>query len=1829
MIKKKSIKKIAGSEDFYRTLLENTADIIHVIDHEGTILYVNPPVKKILRYMPSKMTGMKLIDFIHSADHLLWKRLLGRVRDKAAVSGEIRVRHKDDSWHIMKLHLKVLEVSTADPLFIVTLQDITDHRQAEQFLVESETKFKLIAENSPVGLYIIQDDIIRYCNPCFNQIFGFEMLGRNIMDFVLPEDVSLVLENIRQRESGEADFVHYQFRGRTQNGEIKYIEVFGGHTLYRGKRAVLGSMLDVTERKQKDETLRKREEHYRLLAENTSDVVWVIDVRTMNKHLYVSPSIEKFSGYTHEEYMQLRPRDILAPESAKRAEKYFTESLRQAAAGKPVECPSFEIEAIRKNGESVWAELTYALIYDDSGRVVAVQGADRDITQRKKAEEDLRANEAKYRFLTENMEDIIWMIDLPSFKLSYISPSVQRILGFSIAEFSAMDGLGFILPQSLPAIRQAIKMLGKDPDDPGKAIILEYKTYKKDGTTIWLEATGRPIFDAAGTVIGIQGASRDINDRKKVEEALRESEEQYRLIAETAHDVVWLLDARTFKYLYISPSVDRIFGYTREEMLKMDPLKRVSPATANVSRESLQKALSNAAAGRPEECKPFEQEITCKDGSIIWVAVTYRLVSDADGNVVAIRGSSREITEQKKAERALKKSEEQYRLLAENTDDIVWMIDSRTFDYIYVSPSVERYSGYSREEYIKLPAEDMMTAESLAKVRENFTKSRRQAAAGLPVECPSFDAQGIRKDKSKVWTEISYNLVYDSTGKVTAIQGISRNIDERKKIEEALRQSEERYRILADNMSDVVWVIDTRTFKHSYISPSIERFTDYTREEYMQLLPRDVLTPESAAKATEYFTRSLRQAAAGEPAECPSFEIEAISRSGVHVWAEINYRLVYDDSHKVVAIQGVDRDITDRKKAEEALRKNEEQYRLLAENMVDLIWMVDAGTLQFTYLSPSIEKISGYTKEEFLHLRWQDIITPSSFKAVKSSFKSACLDALAGRKIECAPFELEVLHKNGDVFWTDVSYTPVFNQEGKLTAFQGIHRNITERKALEEALRESERKHRLLVENTHDIIYMVDKEGVFTYVSPAWTRLLGHEQDQVIGKPAHQFIHHKDYPVCIEFRQALIEQRKGPRYVEYRVRHANGAWYWHASSGTRLDDRDGLYNGYYGVARDITERKKAEEALRESEKRYRLLVDSIGDMILYVDLASVKISYISPSVKLLLGYSSEELLGENASVLMCPQDYETLIKYIASIANNVNHGTYSEHPVFETDLIRKDGTAVKVEATFSWIRNEAGEIIAVQSVNRDITERKRIQEVLRESEQKFQLLAENMNDFLWIADPHTLEFRYLSPGLQKLTGYTPEEFKSLKPPDFFTPTSRKILLGSFRKAVADATAGRSMEYLPIEIQAKAKDGTTIWEEVNYSLVINADGVVTALQGINRDITERKKAAEDLRKSEERYRLLADNMSDFIFLIELPSLKCLYVSPSVQKATGYSVEEVMNMSVASLNFPEDYQRLHHYIMHTMKAAELGKEPESVTFDGRVICKDGSVIWVEAVFSWIRDGSGRIIAGQSANRDITERKKAEEVLAARTADLARSNAELEHFAYIASHDLQEPLRMVASFTELLARRYQGKLGSDADEFISYAVDGAKRMKQLINDLLAYSRVGTRGNPLIATDCRAVLAQAKTNLAMVIEENRAMITAEELPTIDGDEVQLTQLFQNLIGNAVKFHGHEPPAIEIRAEKQNEEWLFSVADNGIGIEPQHYENIFTIFTRIHGRKDYPGTGIGLAICKKIVERHGGRIWVTSGNGHGSTFFFTLPLAGGLKNDGMFRAEDNRNIAG
>ncbi len=523
----------------------------------------------------------------------------------------------------------------------------------------------------------------------------------------------------------------------------------------------------------------------------------------------------------------------------------------------------------------------------------------------------------------------------------------------------------------------------------------------------------------------------------------------------------------------------------------------------------------------------------------------------------------------------------------------------------------------------------------------------------------------------------------------------------------------------------------------------------------------------------------------------------------------------------------------------------------------------------------------------------------------------------------------------------------------------------------------------------------------------------------------------------------------------------------------------------------------------------------------------------------------------------------------------------------------------------------------------DITKRKKLEHDLKESEEKYRAIFENTGNPTMIID-EDMTISLVNEEFERVSGYSRKEIEGTKWTDMVCKEDLdRMMRYHHLRRIHPELVPKSYE-----VRLKNKKGEFRDVYLTVGLISETGKSIASLV----DITGRKKDLEELRRyrvqleelvkkrteelekanralveSEEKFRELFNKADDMITLVELNEKGIpgdfIEVNDVATKRLGYTREEFSKMTPADIIAPEKLVEI------SKNAAEINKEG-GAKFEIVHITKDGRRIPVE-VTNHAFELRGKRVA-LAISRDITERKRAEKEQQRLVEDLKRSNEELERFAYVASHDLQEPLRTIASFIQLLERRYEGKFDKDANEFMDYIVDASFRMKDQIDGLLEYSRVTTDYKEFQPVDLEISLNHAITDLKTLIEENNAEINHDPLPTVMGNDDQLRRVFQNLVGNALKFRKPEiPPRINISvyADEENNEYIFSVADNGIGIDEQYMERIFVIFQRLHTRKSYKGTGIGLSVVKRIIEHHGGRIWVESEPGTGSTFYFTLPV--------------------
>jgi len=633
----------------------------------------------------------------------------------------------------------------------------------------------------------------------------------------------------------------------------------------------------------------------------------------------------------------------------------------------------------------------------------------------------------------------------------------------------------------------------------------------------------------------------------------------------------------------------------------------------------------------------------------------------------------------------------------------------------------------------------------------------------------------------------------------------------------------------------------------------------------------------------------------------------------------------------------------------------------------------------------------------------------------------------------------------------------------------------------------------------------------------------------------------------------------------------------------------------------LVARKRAEERsqsserqLRESEHKLRTLVEILPVGVSILD-TNRQISFVNPALEQMLDLSHDDLLRGTYlhRRYLRPDGTPMPFEEFASVRAINEHRAV--HQV-ETGVVTESGQLIWTSVSAVPVSFSDWSVVIVTT---DITMRKEAESALRTSQQNLETLIENTDALIWSIDPQyrlIVSNERFQHNLSVTLGHTLATGESL-----LTPVMPQAIRDEWQAAYDRAMQQGSFS---LEVPARFTSEPRIMEYRFRPIITTTDqvaGVVVA--GV--DITAHKQIESALQIALTKYQTLFDSFPLGITVADATG-QIVEANPMAERLLGLGEDEQRQRAIDGVEWRivrPDGTPMPAEEYASIRALAEQRIVENVEMG--VITPAGVTTWINVTAAPLPlDGYGVVITYS----DITARRQAEAALHQALENLRRSNAELEQFAYVASHDLQEPLRGVTSMVQLLQQRYQGQLDARADQYIGLAVDAAIRMQALINDLLAFSRVQRRAQPFRPTLLEEVLAVALANLQVAIEESGALITHDPLPTLQADAGLLTQLLQNLIGNALKFHAEQPPRIHLSATRQEDAWCFAVRDNGIGIAPEYFERIFVIFQRLHARQAYSGTGIGLALCKKIVEHHGGQIWVESQPGAGATFSFTIP---------------------
>jgi len=603
-----------------------------------------------------------------------------------------------------------------------------------------------------------------------------------------------------------------------------------------------------------------------------------------------------------------------------------------------------------------------------------------------------------------------------------------------------------------------------------------------------------------------------------------------------------------------------------------------------------------------------------------------------------------------------------------------------------------------------------------------------------------------------------------------------------------------------------------------------------------------------------------------------------------------------------------------------------------------------------------------------------------------------------------------------------------------------------------------------------------------------------------------------------------------------------------------------------------------------------------------------KFQYVNPLFQNLTGYTEEELLGKYSLDLIHAEDREAVRK---KAIENLK-GKKGSIP-YEYRLVKKNGEILWVLEEVTSI-NYRGKRATVGSFM-DITARKGLEEAIVYSEKRYRTMLESIEDSYFEVDLAG-NFTFVNNSVCRDLGYSREELIGMNYKGYTAEENIESLFRAFNEVYRTGVPNKGFPW-----KTTRKDGNHGFAETSISLLRNSKGEIVGFRGVARDVTERKQAEEALRQSEEKYRTVLDEIGDAYFEVDLRG-SFTFVNDQMTQHLQYSKEELLGMNYKTFTAEEEIKNVYEAYNRVYRTGE-----PSLSFGHKVIRKDGTRGFSDVSISPLKNAKGEIFGFRGISRDITARKRLEEEREALLQEIRKinrkleeANKELQDFVYIASHDLREPLRKISSFGTLLQDSLKGKLNEDQQENFEFMIDGARRMQDMIDALLTYSRLTTKAKPPEWVDLNKVIEDLKKlELATMLDETQGAIDVPEpLPSVRADPSQMHQLFQNLIGNGLKFHKEGiSPEITIRAHDVDNNMIrIEVEDNGIGIDEKYHGQLFTMFRRLHSQDQYEGTGIGLASCKKIVERHGGNIGVKSTLGRGSTLWFTLPRESYLKKD-------------
>ncbi|MEK7794800.1 MAG: PAS domain S-box protein [Candidatus Hydrogenedentota bacterium] len=1234
------------------------------------------------------------------------------------------------------------------------------------------------------------------------------------------------------------------------------------------------------------------------------------------------------------------------------------------------------------------------------------------------------------------------------------------------------------------------------------------------------------------------------------------------------------------------------FTHRDDRGVVLDAMRRVQESRQTVSFEA-------RGVGR-DSFVPY----SCRMGPVI-------SGSDVTGFTVV----ARDVTDLKAAEAARKRAEERYRFLAETISDVIWKSDDRGIIQ-FISPSCEKQMGYSPEDAI---GQTVAIAFLEKRARKEFWIALGRAKKqGLD----HFEVSGLhrRKGGSEYWAEALVTVVRDDEGNVVYLHGVTRDVSSRKELELKLQQSEKTLRSVLDNVADFVSVFD---LDGRFIDMN-KTVAGLTRDDVMGRHFWEFV-PDEERERVKVIARRV-----AEGGEAEYYDVRGIGPNGTVSIYQVRLAAVKKDGVIDHLVAGSS-DITALVAAQEASREAERRYGLLAENSVDMIWTSDADGI-FTYVSPSCSTVTGFSPKYLVGRKMGNNLVREEDRAEIRRHLEECR---RGERNE-SYLQFEMTRKDGTRCWLEVNSHAVRNEDGSIAFIQGCSHDITDRKRMEEELREAERKYRLLAENSVDMIWTCDADGIFTYVSPSCLALTGYSSEEFIGLPIGSYLMRAENPV--EIRDRSDQSTRGgwyESYLQFEMIRKDGIHRWFEVDSHAIHNEDGPLAYIQGCSRDITDRKRMEEELREAERKYRLLAENSMDVIWTADAAG-RLTYVSPSSFAVNGYKPEEWIGLYLGEGFSRQDdREEVRRQLEEALRNDR-----EESITQIEMQRRDGTPYWSETHARVIRNDDGSFAFIQGTSRDITDRKRIEAELREAKELYELLAQNASDVVWLRGSDG-RLQYVSPSVLRLSGYTPDEWKSI---GVDTLIRDKAARERVRRDLEEMAAGTRDQSL-IEAELVRKDGKLVWFETTANAIRDPKGGLLYVRGATRDVSARHRSGEVLHAivdgtsratGEAFFPVLVENLAKvlgvrYAFVAELregpevfADTLAYWDSDALETNFGYALEGTPCANVAGRRpcvwasgiqslFPDDQ------FLVDMNAESYGGAP-LFTSDGAplgilAVVGETPLESPELVESVLSIFAGRASAELERLLAEKERRRLEEHV--------RHAQKLESLGVLAggiAHDFNNLLVGVLGNAGLIKEG----MSPDTDDYecVREIESAAMRASELTNQMLAYAG---KGRFVIQPLDLSAVVKEMLGLLKASVSKKAMLQFEfkpDLPQVEADPAQIRQVIMNLITNASEALEDREGIVNIRTgvayldkealaqshlrdELAAGDYVFlEVSDSGVGMGPEVQSKIFDPFFTTK----FAGRGLGLAAVLGVVRGHKGTLQIESNLGEGTTFRLFLP---------------------